>query len=471
MPKQALGPGRLAVMVAFALSCFGLLLFLWHSFGGPVPLQPKGYRVNIPFQQAGQLVPQADVRISGVPVGKVVSLRPGRDDTKAVVEIKERYAPLPSDVRAVLRQKTLLGETFIELTPGTPTARKVPEGGELATGQVQAQVELDEVLQAFTPDTRRDLRSVLRGLGSVVDGRERDLSDATGQLAPFAERATGVLGVLDQQQQAVRRLANDGRGTFDIVADNDQQIQSVVRDAGRVLNTTASAPSELRATVRALPGLIGGLRALSRAQLRLFPILGPQAERLRPIARALPGVLVAANAVAPQLRGLAAGLDTVNAAAPQGLRATEQLLQAARPALTQLDPVAGTLTPVVQYLERYKREAVSSWPSIASAAQASAVSPVTGKPLNYIRILTPVDDLTLELAGTRTPTLRANPYRAPGGLAGDPAQRASFSCANTSNATIIPPIGGVPPCSEQAPYDFAGKLTRFPELTPTPLGK
>ena len=33
-------------MVVFALSCFGLLLFLWLSFGGPVPLKPKGYRVT-----------------------------------------------------------------------------------------------------------------------------------------------------------------------------------------------------------------------------------------------------------------------------------------------------------------------------------------------------------------------------------------------------------------------------------------
>ena len=41
MQKQAPSLARLLTMVVFALSCFGLLLFLWLSFGGPVPLKPR----------------------------------------------------------------------------------------------------------------------------------------------------------------------------------------------------------------------------------------------------------------------------------------------------------------------------------------------------------------------------------------------------------------------------------------------
>ena len=36
MQKQAPTVGRMLVMVGFALSCFGLLLFLWLAFGGPI---------------------------------------------------------------------------------------------------------------------------------------------------------------------------------------------------------------------------------------------------------------------------------------------------------------------------------------------------------------------------------------------------------------------------------------------------
>ena len=80
MVKDAPSFGKIAAMVLFALSCFGLLLFLWLAFGGPVPLKPKGYRFHTSFAEAGQLALEADVRISGVPVGKVKTITPDKSD-------------------------------------------------------------------------------------------------------------------------------------------------------------------------------------------------------------------------------------------------------------------------------------------------------------------------------------------------------------------------------------------------------
>ena len=71
MQKQAPSIGRIFVMVLFALSCFGILLYLWLVFGGSTPLKPQGYRVKVNFTEATQLAQEADVRISGVPVGRV----------------------------------------------------------------------------------------------------------------------------------------------------------------------------------------------------------------------------------------------------------------------------------------------------------------------------------------------------------------------------------------------------------------
>src|ERR1700709_36232 len=109
------------VMVGFALSCFGLILFLWLAFGGPVPLQPKGYRFHASFAEATQLAKEADVRISGVSVGKVKSINPDKQNGRAdtVIQLDPKCAPIPKDSRAILRQKTLLGETYVELTPGS----------------------------------------------------------------------------------------------------------------------------------------------------------------------------------------------------------------------------------------------------------------------------------------------------------------------------------------------------------------
>src|SRR5215203_4990114 len=135
MQKAAPSFGRIAVMVGFALSCFGLILFLWLAFGGPIPLKPESYRITAYFPEATQLAVESDVRIGGVTVGKVkeIELAPpdkrvnGKDTTEAVIEIEPEFAPISGDARAILRQKTLLGETYVELTSGSE-----PDGQQAA---------------------------------------------------------------------------------------------------------------------------------------------------------------------------------------------------------------------------------------------------------------------------------------------------------------------------------------------------
>ena len=46
---------KIVTMVLFTLSCVGLLLFLWLSFGGTIPFNPQGYRFEVAFPDASQL--------------------------------------------------------------------------------------------------------------------------------------------------------------------------------------------------------------------------------------------------------------------------------------------------------------------------------------------------------------------------------------------------------------------------------
>ena len=121
MQTSAPSPLKIATMVLFTLSCVGLLLFLWLSFGGAIPFKPQGYRFRASFTNAQQLATQADVRIAGVSVGKVVgkALDPQGNRTIATIELDNKYAPIHVDARAILREKTILGETYVELTPGS----------------------------------------------------------------------------------------------------------------------------------------------------------------------------------------------------------------------------------------------------------------------------------------------------------------------------------------------------------------
>src|SRR5215213_11204866 len=105
MIKQTPSIGRIIAMVAFTLSVFAILIFLWLAFGGSVPLKPEGYRFTVHMQEAATLAAEADVRMAGVNVGKVKTkqLDKGGARTTVELEVKNQYAPIPKDTKAILR--------------------------------------------------------------------------------------------------------------------------------------------------------------------------------------------------------------------------------------------------------------------------------------------------------------------------------------------------------------------------------
>ena len=201
---------QIALALIFALSVFGFTLFVWRSFGGSIPLAPQGYRFTVLFgPKATNLTPNAQVRISGVPVGHVVSTRASGKTVAATVQIDHQFAPVPRDVRAIVRFKTLLGENFVELSPGTPTAPRLADGATLpAHGTQQAQL-VDQVLQSFDAPTRRAFKQFVTGLGDALDGRGGDLNDVLGNAQPTAEDFDRLVTILDRQRPALRSLVRD----------------------------------------------------------------------------------------------------------------------------------------------------------------------------------------------------------------------------------------------------------------------
>ena len=193
-------------MVAFSLSVVALALFLWASFGGTLPLKPEGYRVKAAFPGA-LLVSEADVRMAGIDIGKVKGKQLSADGRRTVaeLEIDSKFAPIARDTRAILRQKSLLGETYVELSPGHRSGEELPDGGTLARTQVDGTTELDEIFGAFDRRTRENFRAWLDQAGIASSGSyARDVNDSLGNLAPFARDGADLLRPLDEQELALR---------------------------------------------------------------------------------------------------------------------------------------------------------------------------------------------------------------------------------------------------------------------------
>jgi virulence factor Mce-like protein len=463
--KQAPSPGRIAAMAAFALSCFGILLYLWSSFGGELPLAAKGYRFQADFPEATVLAENADVRVSGVNVGRVVDSRLAGDATRATIEIQSRYAPVPRDTRAILRQKTLLGETYVELTPGNPRAGTLDDGGRLPRGQVRPTVELDEILRRLDARTRRDLKRLVVGLAGAVERRGEDLNDAAGNLAPFAADSSELLATLDRQSGAVRRLVHDTGQVFGALGRRQGELSGLVRAGDRVLSTTARRDRELRETVRILPTTLAEMRptfeeveALTRESL-------PLVRDLRPAGRALGPALTDASALAPELRALFGDLDRVTRASRTALPATTRLVRAARPVFQMLSLTLPEAAPVVDYLGLMKQELVTMVANDAAATQGSEVAG-DGRRLHYIRVVVPATPEGVVAAPRRFGTNRHNPYLAPRALDLLGSGLESIDCRNTGN--LSPAGTEAPPCKLQDPIEFRGRRTAYPQVRRDP---
>ena len=154
----------------------------WITFGGPTPFKAKSYQVKVPFTEASQLAEQSDVRISGVDVGKVESIELGSKGKEAValLNIDDKYAPLPDSTRAMLRTKTLLGETYIELTPGSRKGAEMPDGGTLPEANVAESVQLDEIFRTFNAKTRAAFQTWQQEAAVAIEGQGASLSYAFG---------------------------------------------------------------------------------------------------------------------------------------------------------------------------------------------------------------------------------------------------------------------------------------------------
>ncbi len=298
---------RVAVMIAFAASCVGLLLFLWLSFGGSVPLVPQGYRISVEFNDAVQLGTQADVDIAGVTIGKVVSVnldhRTGL--TRAVLQIDPKYAPRPADTRAILRQKTLLGETYVELSFGNARGPMLHDGAQLPQAQVEPTVQLDQVLDTFDPKTRRAFQTWMQDDGIAFTNRGQDFNDAIAQLFPFAHNVSSVLAVLERDSSATSTLLADGGQVLAAVSRNPAQLQGLIRNANTVFSTTAARDNDLAAAVKAFPAFLVSTRLTVQAANKFAVQAKPLVEHAQTGRRAAePGARVAREARAEPRDGL-----------------------------------------------------------------------------------------------------------------------------------------------------------------------
>ena len=462
MQKNAPSLARILAMVFFALSCVGILLYLWLTFGGAVPLKPKRYELAIRFPEATTLADEADVRVSGVKIGKVTDLVRDGNYTKATLQIEQRFAPIHSDSHAILRQKTLLGETYVELTPGTRGTKTLEDGTTLPQGQIAETVQLDEIFRTFDQPTRDAFRTWMDQQGRAVAGRGADLNDALGNLTPFVHDAGKVVAILNEQSADTRRLVRDTGVVFQALTARDGELTQLIQNSNRVFETTAARNRELQEIFTIFPTFLNEARATTARTTRFSVNANPLITQLRPAARQLSPTLVQLHGLAPDLKGLFRDLGPLITVSRKGLPALEAVLRNTKPLLGQLDPFLRELNPMLDWIGRYKHEVASFFSLDASATQAVDRPPGSPGPIHYLRTANPFNPENLAVYPKRVASNRSNPYVEPLGYKNFPLKVfGTYLCGTASIPPLADPLDIPPVIKDQLPPDLLGLVDQF----------
>lgn len=484
MDRGAPSVARIVTMVLFALSCFGLILFLWLSFGGPVPFRARGYQVKMSFPNAAQLAGQADVRIAGVPVGKVISkeLDPTGNGTIATIEMQRKFAPIHQDALAILRTKTILGETYVDVSPGSPNSPAVPDGGTLgckagqplSSGcdrtQIEHAVQLDEIFNALDPHTRQSFQIWQQEVAKAVRDNDQNLNNALGNLPPFVADATDITRVLDTEHAAVVRLVQNGGTTFGALGSDQAALRNLITTSATVFATTAANNTALFDTFQVFPTFLNETK-LTMAKLKTFSLnTDPLLKQLVPVAADLGPTLTAVQQLSPDLKNFFFHLGPLITASKKGLPAVAHVIKGARPLLGQLGPFLEQLNPILNWLGLHQ-QLVSDFITNGGSALAQKTLSLSGGTGHSLPQYVTVGPETVYFAQNRDRTDRGNVYPQPTWLAG-PIYFArdilpAWDC-NNAGGQVAPdptPIIGHPGCTVDAPLGpLIGQNTKFPHV-------
>ncbi len=439
MSKRAPSTAQLLVIAGFALSCFGILLFLWITFGGPTPFKAKPYEIKVPFQEATQLAQQSDVRISGVSVGKVqnIEVSPDGQQALATIDIEDKYGPIPKGTRAILRTKTLLGETYVELTPGDADGPELPDGATLARANVAESVQLDEIFRTFDERTRAAFQEWMQEGAIAIAGQGQSFSNALGEFDPFFSEFDRLFRLLDTQRLAVKQLFSNGAVSLRALRGREGELASLISNSNAVWRTTAARNRDIEALFRAFPTFEDEQR-LTFDRLKEFALNSdPLFRQLVPVAEQLSPTLVAFSRFAPQAKGFFEGLETVIDRAPSGLSSLRKFLRNDFPVLLNaIDPFLRNLNPVLTGLGLYKKEVTSLLGNVTAATNAVHLSS-QGEQIHFLRLLGPLGPETLSTYPNRTTVNRNGAYSQPGAFSRLAKGLLSFDTRQCSSGIVV----------------------------------
>jgi phospholipid/cholesterol/gamma-HCH transport system substrate-binding protein len=365
----------IAAVIAVAVLMFG-------SGGG------TDYVVRM--QTGNQLVNGNEVKVGGLPVGKIKSIKLSEDNQAEVkITVNEDFSPLHQGTTAIIRQTSLpsVANRYIALSPGPNNAPEIPDGGELTVDETTNNVDIDQLFNIFDPKTRKGLQQTLQGFAGWYAGQSENLALSYKYLGPSLRSVSDLLKEISRDQDAFTSLIVNGAKATSAVASRRDDLAALVSNGNAFAQALASENESLDQALEAFPGALEegsvAFRNLRRALVPLTELNTASKEN----TQTLPAFLSRLARLFRTMREPFIDLREIVDLKGPGNDAVDQMRQ--QPSLTNLakKSVANNVKalksgqPIIEFLRPYAPD-ISSW--IAHFAQVPAYYDANG---HYARVL------------------------------------------------------------------------------------
>lgn len=260
----------------FVVGTVGLLIWLAQSIGALGG--GGGERYTVRLQHAAGLVENNAVKIAGVDIGRIERISVDHDVAVLTLQVDDEIV-LHDDARAIVRAKSLLGEKYLQLDPGTRDAGVLEPGS--AIPHVDVPFEIDQVLNALEPilGGEDSLAGAIAPLAQTLDELLRDAAGKDGK-EPIVTRAEieQMVDDLAATSASLRRMTEDNEAAVGRIVKHTETLVGdprLGRIVGRVDGMTATLDEEL-------PGLIERTeQTLAKLETLADVVDEPRAEKLR----------------------------------------------------------------------------------------------------------------------------------------------------------------------------------------------
>jgi phospholipid/cholesterol/gamma-HCH transport system substrate-binding protein len=315
---------RLAAVALVVVGALAVVLGLVLSGGTPTRT------LVAHFTSAVGVHPGSDVRIMGVKVGEVVSVKPQGDTVRMELRYDAKY-PLPSTVDAVVIPPSVVSDRYVQLAPAYTGGAQLADGADLPTSRTAVPLDLDDVYRALD-----QFNAALGPNGANANGALSGLV-ATGA-ANLAGNGANLSGTLGGLSQVLGTLADGKDDLFGTVANLQQFVTALAESDAQVKQFN----SQLAAVAQQLAGerqdLAAALRSLATALADVTAFVADNRDQLKSNVDALTDIT---NVLVRQQQAI---IDVLNVA-PLALSNLDLAYNARSGTLDTRDDVMGPYDP------------------------------------------------------------------------------------------------------------------------------